>query len=667
MKDTITALTTLLSMWADAYYNHDDPIVSDDVYNQKYFELEELERKYPQYRHKNSPTRVIVGQVLPELKEIKHTTMMLSLKTETDTSPEAAHAFAKRISDELGNPDYIEYIVEPKYDGLAVTLRYEYGRLVYAATRGDGETGEDVTHNVLTIQDIPKGLSTLDPPAVIEIRGEVFMTKSNFRKANERQAFRGKKPFANPRNAAAGTLRQLDSSVAAERGLSFYAYGVNDPSGYTDHLGTQSYILELVGRWGFRISPEITVVSNVRDLVNVYKRIRDGRDNLDYEIDGVVYKVNLLEHQEALGFISKEPRWAVAHKFPPEEAISKLLAIDIQVGRTGKLTPVARIMPVKVGGVVVSNATLHNVFDLRKRRVRVGDDIIVRRAGDVIPEIKPIPMYKRIEYRNNFRMPSTCPSCGSPVIRARGEAAYKCTDTSRYGCKPQLAGKILHAVQRTALNIDGIGSVLAEALSNLEWFTSITDLYRLTPEMLEPLVGRANAFKIRDNIKASTKIELRRFIYALGIPGVGESTARDLANAFKTVKYFAFCPIPKLLEVPDIGETLADNIFDAVHGRIGEEIDVLLRFHNFDVIDVPDTGTGKLDGLTFALTGSFKQITRDELKDKLIEAGAKVSGTVSKKTSYLVVGEGGGTKANVAEALGIECIDEDAALAMLER
>lgn len=673
IQEKMKALTEQVEVWAIAYYVHDNPIVSDEVYNQAYQELEDLERKYPQFADPNSPTRKIIGGVAKELVEVKHSVPMLSLKTETDTSSEGAVRFHKRMVEELGTED-IEYCAEPKYDGLAVTLKYVDNVLVSGATRGDGETGEDVTHNIKTIWLLPKTINVPEGYKLsIEVRGEVYMSRPAFLALNARQETEGKKLFANPRNAAAGTLRQLDSSVASSRGLSFFAYGMNSVTVVTANGEThsseyaitgQNEVLVFLRSIGFMVAQEVRVLRGVDELIDYHREIQNIRDELPYEIDGVVYKINSIEQQKKLGFISKEPRWAVAHKFPPAEAMTTLLDIDVQVGRTGKLTPVARIEPTKVGGVVVSNATLHNVFDLRKRRVRKGDTVIIRRAGDVIPEVMAIPGYKRPEYRPNFRMPDHCPACGGTVKREPSFAAYRCMDDAK-GCKPQLAAKVLHAVQRGAFDIDGIGQVLADQLVEEFWFTSFSDIFRLTDSIMVPMIGSANTRKLKASIEKSKTIELRRFIYALGIPGVGESTSRDLANHFKTLKNLLYSPIQSFAEVPDIGPETAASIFKGLRGRVGDEIDAMTKFHGVIVKDVEDQGEQKLKGKTFVLTGSFHTFSRDALKDKLINAGAKVSGSVTKKTDYLVVGEGGGGKAQTAKDLGVTCIDEQTALGML--
>ena len=670
----VAALRAQLHQWAHEYYVLDTPTVPDGEYDRVYQQLEALEGAYPALVTPDSPTQRVIGAVLDGLTPVRHAVPMLSIQTETDNEATGAIAFDQRVRKELGLDESaaaIEYVAEPKFDGLAMNLRYENGRLVQATTRGDGEVGEDVTHNIRTIRQIPLTLSAgRDVPPVVEVRGEVHMAKADLDKLNTRQQAAGAKTFANPRNAAAGSVRQLDSNIAAQRPLSFFAYGLGEitpPEQGGPDFGTHYAMLQTLKSWGFPVAPQVSIALGASELVAFHERIGAERANLPYEIDGVVYKVNSLALQRQLGFKSREPRWAVAHKYPAQEMPTLMEAIDVQVGRTGKLTPVARLAPVQVGGVVVTNATLSNLFDIRKKGVRVGDQVIVRRAGDVIPEVVGRVPGERPAYVPNFRMPKTCPICGSEVVREKGEANHRCT--GGLFCGAQRKEAILHFAHRRAMDIEGLGDKLVDQLVDAQVVRVLPDLYRLGLSSLAALdrMAEKSAQNVLAALEKSKSTTLQRFLFGLGIRNVGESTARDLAKHFGKLDAIMDASVEELLQVKDVGPVVADSIhtfFAQPHNR--EVVEQLRACGvHWEEGEPAEKAPQILAGLTVVLTGTLPTLGRDAAKDMLEAAGAKVSGSVSKKTSYVVAGAEAGSKLAKAEELGVPVLDEAGMLALL--
>jgi DNA ligase (NAD+) len=658
------------------YYTLDDPEIPDAEYDRLFRELQAIEAARPDLLSPDSPTQRVGGAVLKELVPVRHAVPMLSIRTETDTEASGAEAFDARVRRELGLTDAdppVVYVAELKFDGLAMSLRYEHGVLVRAATRGDGETGEEVTHNVRTIGQIPLRLPA-GVPAVLEVRGEVYMARADFEALNERQrgkiaaGAKGEKTFVNPRNAAAGAVRQLDSGMAAQRPLSFFAYGWGELSDPAALGGSQHAALMQLKAWGFPVAGQTTVCSGAAELVAFHRRIGEQRDALPFDIDGVVYKVNDLALQQRLGFVTREPRWAVAHKYPAQEQVTTVLAIDVQVGRTGKLTPVAKLAPVFVGGVTVTNATLHNELEARRKDVRVGDAVVVRRAGDVIPEVVSVLAERRQGEPEPFTMPACCPVCGSAAVREEGEADHRCT--GGLFCAAQRKQAILHYAQRRAVDIEGLGDKLVEQLVDAGLINTLPDLYRLGFTALAALERMADksAQNVLDALDKSRQTTLPRFLFGLGIRHVGEATAKDLARHFGSIDRIMDASVDALLQVNDVGPVVAQSIrtfFDQPHNR---EVVEQLRAAG---VSWPE-GEGAqntpqpLLGKTFVLTGTFPTLKRDDAKAMLEAAGAKVAGSVSKKTDYVVAGEEAGSKLDKARELGVAVIDEAGMLALLQ-
>ena len=588
----IKALRDQLNHWAHQYYVQDAPTVPDAEYDRAYRELQALEAAHPGLITPDSPTQRVIGAVMDGLAPVRHAVPMLSIHTETDTEATGAQAFDARVRRELGLSDAdpaIEYVAEPKFDGLAMSLRFENGRLVQAATRGDGEVGEDVTHNVRTIRQIPLTLPEGVPP-LLEVRGEVYMRRADFDALNERQREQGGKTFVNPRNAAAGAVRQLDSGITAQRPLSFFAYGlgaITPPAEGGPVFRTHYEMLQTLKSWGFPVAAQVQIAVGASELVAFHQQVGASRDALPYDIDGVVYKVNSLQLQRDLGFKTREPRWAVAHKYPAQEMATRIEGIDVQVGRTGKLTPVARLAPVFVGGVTVTNATLHNLFEIRKKGVRVGDQVIVRRAGDVIPEVvgvmppegaglalgRPggiaVPGHRTV-YVPNFKMPKTCPVCGSDVVREKGEANHRCT--GGLFCPAQRKEAILHFAARRAMDIEGLGDKLVDQLVDANVIRTLPDLYRLGLTSLIALdrMAEKSAQNVLAALEKSKQTTLPRFLFGLGLRHVGEATAKDLARHFGTLDAIMDASVEQLLQVPDVGPVVAQSLhtfFQQPHNR----------------------------------------------------------------------------------------------------
>jgi DNA ligase (NAD+) len=665
-------LRAQLQHHAHLYYVLDAPEIPDADYDRMFRELQAIEEAHPELRTADSPTQRVLGQVLEGLAPVRHAVPMLSIQTETDTSPAGAVAFDARVRRELelgADAPPVEYMAELKFDGLAINLRYEHGVLVLAATRGDGETGEDVTQNVRTIGQVPLRLAGIAAP-VVEVRGEVYMRRDDFERLNEQQRAKGEKTYVNPRNTAAGAVRQLDPASTASRPLRFFAYGLGEVRGWT-LPATQSALFDALEQAGVPVSADRRVVLGADGLVQFHREVEARRDALPFDIDGVVYKVNSLALQRRLGFKTREPRWAVAHKYPAQEQATRLNAIEVQVGRTGKLTPVAKLEPVFVGGTTVSNATLHNLFELRRKGVRVGDQVIVRRAGDVIPEVVGRMPGRRAHYVPNFRMPRRCPVCGSAVLREKGEIDHRCT--GGLFCPAQRKQTILHFASRRALDIEGLGDKLVDQLVDGGIVRTLPELYRLGLAKLAALerMGDKSARNLVDALERSKRTTLARFLYALGIRHVGEATAKDLARHFGRLDPILDASIEQLLEVPDVGPVVAQSIrtfFDQAHNReVVEQLRAAgVHWPEHDGA-VADAGTLPLAGKTLVLTGTLPHLTRDEAKALIEGAGGKVAGSVSRKTHWVVAGAEAGSKLDRARELGVAVIDEAGLRALLAR
>jgi DNA ligase (NAD+) len=670
-------LRALLHDHAHRYYVLDAPTVPDAEYDRLFQELQALEAAHPALLTPDSPTQRIIGRVLEGFAPVKHAVPMLSIRTETDTSAAGAQAFDARVRRELELPDdapAVEYACELKFDGLAINLRYEAGVLVQATTRGDGETGEDVTQNVRTIGQIPLRLFGSAPP-LLEVRGEVYMRRDDFERLNERQRERGEKTFINPRNTAAGAIRQLDPALVAERRLSFFAYGLGDAQGW-QQPSTHSATLDAIAAFGLPVCADRCVAQGAAGLVAFHQAMGARRDSLPFDIDGVVYKVDRIELQRRLGFVTREPRWAVAHKYPAQEQITRLDGIEIQVGRTGKLTPVAKLAPVFVGGTTVSNATLHNLFELRRKGVRIGDEVIVRRAGDVIPEVvarthqafvsddpmQPGRLVPRDPYVPNFRMPRQCPVCGSAVLREKGGIDHRCT--GGLFCAAQRKQALLHFAGRRAMDIEGLGDKLVDQLVDSGLIRTLPELYTLGVAKLAALERMADksAMNLVAALAASKQTTLARFLYALGIRHVGEATSRDLARHFGALDRVMDAPVEALLEVSDVGPVVAASIhafFAQAHNR-----EVVEQLRAAGVSWAENDGSAvaasalPLSGKTLVLTGTLPTLSRDEAKALIDAAGGKVAGSVSKKTGYVIAGAEAGSKLDKARELGVPVLDE---------
>jgi DNA ligase (NAD+) len=685
MPETPTAraaqLREQLHYHAHRYYVLDDPEIPDAEYDRLFRELQELEDAHPGLRTPDSPTQRVLGRVLEGFAPVRHAVPMLSIRTETDTTEGGALAFDARVRRELElGPDAppVEYAAELKFDGLAINLRYERGVLVQAATRGDGETGEDVTQNIRTINQIPLRLQGCDA-AVLEVRGEVYIRRDDFERLNERQRERiaagekGEKTFVNPRNAAAGAVRQLDPAIAAKRPLSFFAYGLGDVQGWAVP-GTHSATLNALADMGLPVSDERAVLQGATGLVEFHRRIAAERDKLPFDIDGVVYKVNSFALQRRLGFVTREPRWAVAHKYPAQEQMTVVRDIGVQVGRTGKLTPVAKLEPVFVGGTTVSNATLHNEDETRRKDVRIGDTVIVRRAGDVIPEVVGVVLDKRPAHVGEpfdlyKRLDGKCPVCGSAIAREEGEADWRCS--GGLFCAAQRKEAMLHFAARRAMDIEGLGDKLVEQLVDGGIVRTLPELYKLGVAKLAALERMADksAANLVAAIEKSKRTTLARFLYALGIRHVGESTAKDLAKHFGKLDAIMDASVEQLLEVNDVGPVVAQSIrtfFDQPHNReVAEQLRAAGVHWDEHEGAQRRAGPQPLAGKTLVLTGSLPALTRDEAKELIEAAGGKVTGSVSKKTDYVVAGEEAGSKLDKARELGVTVLDEDGLRALL--
>ncbi|MBU0655541.1 MAG: NAD-dependent DNA ligase LigA [Gammaproteobacteria bacterium] len=646
------------------YYVLDDPEIPDAEYDRLFHELQALEAAHPELLTPDSPTQRVGATPLSEFGEIRHAIPMLSLGNVF--SDGEMLAFDKRIRDRLKSDAEIEFVAEPKLDGLAISLRYEHGFFTRAATRGDGETGEDVTQNVRTIEAIPLRLMGQGWPQVLEVRGEIYMPKAGFNALNDRLRNEGVKTFVNPRNAAAGSLRVLDSRITAQRPLTIFCYAVGLVEG-GEMPDTHHAILQQLAAWGFRVCPEIRVVQGAQGCLDYYRNIGTKRDSLPYDIDGVVYKVNSIALQQELGFVSRAPRWATAHKFPAQEETTVLEDVEFQVGRTGALTPVARLKPVFVGGVTVSNATLHNMDEIERKDVHIGDTVIVRRAGDVIPEVARVILERRPPDARQIAMPTHCPVCGSEVQRPEGEAVFRCT--GGLYCPAQVKEAIKHFASRKAMNIDGLGDKLVEQFFEQGLIRHVDDLYRLIEkkEQIAALerMGDKSAANLVNALEKSKSSTLERFIFALGIREVGEATAKALARHFGTMEALQAANEETLKLVPDVGPVVAANIarfFSEAHNRdtIQHLRDLGVHWQNYEAKPAEAL---PLAGKTYVITGTLSR-SRDDIKADLEALGAKVAGSVSKKTTALIAGESAGSKLDKAQSLGVEVLDE-AALSVL--
>ena len=667
------ALRAQIAQHDHAYYVLDAPSVPDAEYDRLFRELQTLENTHPELCTPDSPTQRVGGKPLAQFPPVRHRLPMLSIRTETDTEASGAQAFDARVRRELGLGEgdaEVEYAAELKFDGLAINLRYEHGVLVQATTRGDGETGEDVSNNVRTIRAIALRLHG-DAPAVLEIRGELYMRRDDFEALNQRQAESGDKTFVNPRNAAAGSIRQLDPAIAARRPLSFFAYGLGETQGWAVPE-SHAEVLDAIAAFGLPVCEHRAVVRGAAGLSEFHRHIAALRERLPFDIDGVVYKVNALALQRELGFVTREPRWAVAHKYPAQEALTLLRGIEVQVGRTGALTPVARLEPVFVGGVTVTNATLHNQDEIDRKDVRIGDWVIVRRAGDVIPEVVAPVLERRQGELPRFQLleqyPS-CPVCGSHVVRGVDEAVARCT--GGLFCPAQRKQALRHFAGRRAMDIEGLGDKLVEQLVDAAIVRTPVDLYRMGILALANLerMGDKSAHNLLAAIDKSRATTLARFIFALGIRNVGEATAKELARHFGNLDRLMAAAVENLQEVADVGPIVAQSIVEFFAEPHNREIIEQLRAAGVHWAEgeAATSVVGGLTGQTFVLTGSLPTLSRDEAKALIEAEGGKVASAVSKKTSYVVAGAEAGSKLLKAQALGVDIIDEDGLRTLLSK
>ena len=662
-RQQVAKLVSELAQHDYQYYVLDAPTISDSEYDGLYRQLLDLETQFPQLITSDSPTQRVGGSALSAFESVTHRQAMLSLNNAF--GDDELLAFDKRIRESLG-VDTVEYAVEPKFDGLAITLTYENGVFTQGATRGDGYTGENVTHNLRTIRAIPAKLNIAHPPQLLEVRGEVLMLKRDFERLNQTQENLGAKLFANPRNAAAGSLRQLDPKITATRPLHFFAYGQGDSIGgpsKASHAEAMDYLASL----HFPVSDLRAVKQGAQGLQQYYEQIGALRKNLPFDIDGVVYKVNQFAQQNELGFVSRAPRWAIAHKYPAEEATTIVEDITVQVGRTGAITPVARLKAVFVGGVTVTNATLHNEDELKRKDIHIGDTVIVRRAGDVIPEVVGVVLENRPANARQFLMPSVCPECDSHIIRLVDEAVARCT--GGLICPAQRKQAITHFASRRALDIEGMGEKLADQLVEANLVHSLDDIYKLDVATLANLerMAQKSAQNVVDALNHSKTTTLARFIYGLGIRNVGEATAKDLAAHFGRLQALLDAPLEALLEVNDVGPIVAESIlqfFGEPHNR-----EVIASMQALGVHWPENAGkqsaTGVLLGKTFVLTGTLPNLSRDAAQALIEAAGGRLSGSVSKKTDYVVAGSDAGSKLEKAQSLAVAVIDEADLLSLL--
>lgn len=663
-KLTILEFRSLIARYDYEYYALDAPTISDSEYDGLYRQLVELEKQFPELITVDSPTQRVGGSVVGAFESVTHRQAMLSLNNAF--GDDELLAFDKRISEGLGI-DSVEYAVEPKFDGLAITLTYENGVFTQGATRGDGYAGENVTHNLRTIRAIPAKLNMTNPPQLLEVRGEVLMLKKDFERLNQTQEKLGAKVFANPRNAAAGSLRQLDPNITATRLLHFFAYGLGETIG-APKLKSHEEAMDYLAKMRFPVSDLCATKQGAQGLRDYYQTIGAKRANLPYDIDGVVYKVNQFAQQNELGFVSRAPRWAIAHKYPAEEAITIVEDITVQVGRTGAITPVARLKAVFVGGVTVTNATLHNEDELKRKDIHIGDTVIVRRAGDVIPEVVSVVVENRPASARQFVMPTLCPECDSHIIRLADEAVARCT--GGLICPAQRKQAITHFASRRALDIEGMGEKLADLLVEADLVKSLDDIYKLDVATLANLerMAQKSAQNVVDALSKSKKTTLARFIYGLGIRNVGEATAKDLAAHFGSLQALLDAGHEVLLQVNDVGPIVAESILQFLSEP--HNVQVIASMQNLGV-HWPETAgkqaaSGVLLGKTLVLTGTLPNLSRDVAQAMIEAAGGRLSGSVSKKTDYVVAGSDAGSKLEKAQSLNVAVIDEAGLLALLK-
>lgn len=654
-REKIEALKKRIRAYDEAYYLQSDPLVSDSEYDRLFRELQALEMAHPELKTLDSPTQRVGGSVAREFPAVVHKTPMLSLANAF--SEAEVRAFAVRIEDRTSDQKEVKFACEPKLDGVAMSLLYEQGMLVRAATRGDGSTGEEVTENVRTIRNLPLRLEA-PFPSVLEVRGEVFMSHKNFLDLNKMQAERGEKIFANPRNAASGSLRQLDSKITAQRKLLMYCYDMGVIEGAPEPQTHQEALERLAG-YGFPVVPHAKVVVGAEGCLAYYREMQAQRSELPYDIDGLVYKVNDLALQESLGFVSRAPRWAIAHKFPAEEASTVVEAVDFQIGRTGALTPVARLKPVNVGGVMVSNATLHNMDEIEKKDVHIGDHVLIRRAGDVIPEVISVIISARPSKVSKIILPTYCPVCHSTVERIVGEAIARCT--GGLFCRAQRQEAMKHFAARRAMDIEGLGDKLIEQLFAANLVEHVDDLYHLSVDDLANLerMGEKSAQNLMAALDKSKSTTLPRFLFALGIREVGETTAKQLALHFGDLPALMQATEAELLTVPDVGPQVAMHILNFFKEAHNQEVIRALLTAGLHWPKVEKPEAQKLTGQSFVITGTLSSLSREEAKAKLEMLGAKVTDAVSAKTSAVIVGENPGSKFAKAQKLGVRILSEE--------
>ena len=658
IKSRIQKLSAEIDKHSHAYYVLDEPSVPDAEYDRLFSELQGLESVHPDLRMPDSPTLRVSGTPLPVFTQVQHAVPMLSLNNGFEDSD--VEAFDRRVKDLLNVAQNVEYAIDLKFDGLAINLRYIDGIFTQAATRGDGFTGEDVTENIRTIRSIPLRLNLDNPPAILDVRGEVLMFKSDFDKLNLRQRAAGNKEFANPRNAAAGSLRQLDSKITSQRSLRFFAYGIGALEG-RELPASHRELLSWYSAIGIPVCEENAVVTGVNALLDFYRAVQTKRSSLAYEIDGVVYKVNSFSDQERLGFVSRAPRFAIAHKFPAQEALTTVLGIDVQVGRTGAITPVARLAPVFVGGVTVTNATLHNEEEILRKDIRIGDTVSVRRAGDVIPEVIASILEKRPNESVAFVMPIVCPICGSPIVKLEDETIVRCSGGWRK-CSAQRKGCLSHFASRKAMNIDGLGEQLIDQLVDKQIVTTAADLYKLGFASLAALdrMAEKSAGNIIAALDLSKKTTFARFIYALGIRHVGESTAKDLAARFGNIDNLTQASEDQLLAVSDVGPVVAKSLMAFFSDPLNVELvqQLIASGIHWPEVELHNDAVLPLIGKTLVLTGSLPSLSREQASALIEKNGGKVAGSVSKKTSYVVAGDDAGSKLLKAQELNISILTE---------
>ena len=666
MKDIEKKIKTLIdeiNFHNYQYHGMDDPKISDHDFDQMVRALHDLEKNYPQLIQADSPTQRVGSKPIDRFIQIDHLTPMLSL--DNVFSKDELISFEKRIKDKLSLKENIEFIAEPKFDGVAVNLVYESGILSYATTRGDGKTGEDVTHNILTIKSIPITLNISSPPEKIEIRGEIIISKNDFEKMNRENEANNLKVFANPRNAAAGSIRQLDPNIAKSRPLRFYAHGYGFLSNEND-FNNHSDVIKYLNDSGIVISPLSQIVTGAEECDKYYQNIDSTRDSLDFEIDGVVYKVNKISYQKELGFVSKAPRWAIAHKFSSVEVESKILDVDFQIGRTGTITPVAKLDPINVGGVIVSNATLHNMDEISRKDIRNGDHVFVRRAGDVIPEIVSVNKKKRSQQTKKIVFPKQCPSCGSEIVRKEGESAAKCTGGSV--CPDQIKEGLKHFVSRNAFDIEGLGEKIIDQLLDSNLIRTTSDLFSLNSDELISLerMAEKSSQNLLISIEESKIISFDRFIYAQGINDVGLATSKSLSENFSSLEELINTGIEELLMIRDIGPIVANSILDFFKDiKNLDNIDRLIE-KGVEIIYQSENDSQILSGKTFVITGTLKNMTRSEAKNFIENNGGKVTSAVSNNTNYLLAGDNPGSKIKKAEDIGVSIINEDQMLDLIK-